>query len=218
MSKKSPPDWEKIEFDYRAGIKTLREIADEHGITHGAVNKRAKAKGWSRDLAAKIRAKAHEKVSKALVSTEVSNQRAVTEQVVVEFNAAAVASVLMEHRKGIKRGREIFGALLAEVEFQTGDPGLFEQLGDMLDQSDDGDENGKARADKLNEIYRKVISTPGRVESARKLVEMLERVVKLERQAFNIDQQAPPENELTALLKQVAGTTLPIVHDLPEDD
>ena len=25
-------DWEKIELDYRAGIKTLRQIADEHGI------------------------------------------------------------------------------------------------------------------------------------------------------------------------------------------
>ena len=35
-------DWEKIELDYRAGIKTLRQIADENGVTHGAVNKRAK--------------------------------------------------------------------------------------------------------------------------------------------------------------------------------
>lgn len=37
------PDWERIELDYRAGIKTLRQTAGEHGITHGAVNKRAKA-------------------------------------------------------------------------------------------------------------------------------------------------------------------------------
>ena len=38
----APIDWEKIELDYRAGIKTMRQIADENGITHGAVNKRAK--------------------------------------------------------------------------------------------------------------------------------------------------------------------------------
>lgn len=44
------PDWERIEMDYRAGIKTLRQIADENGITHGAVNKRAKRDGWERDL------------------------------------------------------------------------------------------------------------------------------------------------------------------------
>jgi hypothetical protein len=52
------PDWDRIELDYRAGIKTLREIADEQGITHGAINKRAKRDGWVRDLSAKIRAKA----------------------------------------------------------------------------------------------------------------------------------------------------------------
>jgi len=46
----APADWERIELDYRAGIKTLRQIADEHGITHGAVNKRAKRDGWERDL------------------------------------------------------------------------------------------------------------------------------------------------------------------------
>ena len=38
---KPAPDWEKIEADYRAGIKTLRQIAGEHGVTHGAINKRA---------------------------------------------------------------------------------------------------------------------------------------------------------------------------------
>lgn len=43
-------DWEAIERDYRAGLKTLRQIADEHSITHAAVNKRAKIQGWSRDL------------------------------------------------------------------------------------------------------------------------------------------------------------------------
>lgn len=47
MEKKAP-DWEKIELDYRAGIKTLREIAADHGISHQAINKRAKRDGWAR--------------------------------------------------------------------------------------------------------------------------------------------------------------------------
>lgn len=58
MDKKKKIDWEKIEVDYRAGVKTLREIADEHNITHGAINKRAKRDGWERDLTAKIKTKA----------------------------------------------------------------------------------------------------------------------------------------------------------------
>lgn len=47
---KAAPDWERIELDYRAAIKTLRQIADENGITHGAINKRARRDGWERDL------------------------------------------------------------------------------------------------------------------------------------------------------------------------
>ena len=53
-------DWERIEVDYRAGIKTLRDIAQEHGITHGAITKRSKRDDWVRDLTAKIQAKAAE--------------------------------------------------------------------------------------------------------------------------------------------------------------
>ena len=43
-------DWERIELDYRAGIKTLRQIAGENGITEGAIRKRAKRDDWDRDL------------------------------------------------------------------------------------------------------------------------------------------------------------------------
>ena len=43
------PDWERIELDYRAGIKSLREIADGSGVSHVAVSKRAKRDGWERE-------------------------------------------------------------------------------------------------------------------------------------------------------------------------
>ena len=84
------PDWERIELDYRAGVKTLRQIADEQGITHGAINKRAKRDGWERDLAAKIQANAEALVSKAAVSTPVSTETKVSERQVVEANAIAI--------------------------------------------------------------------------------------------------------------------------------
>ena len=46
------PDWLRIETDYRAGIRTLRQIAAEHGITEGAIRKRARRDEWERDLRA----------------------------------------------------------------------------------------------------------------------------------------------------------------------
>ena len=47
-AKRVTPDWERIELDYRAGIKTLRQIADGSGVSHVAVSKRAHKHGWER--------------------------------------------------------------------------------------------------------------------------------------------------------------------------
>lgn len=193
---KRPVDWERVEFDYRAGIKTLRQIADEHGITHGAVNKRAKAKGWTRDLSAKIQAKAAEKVSKALVSTEVSRQREITEQQIVEVNATAVASVIQRHRAAIGRHQSLVDKMLAELEALVDNQELFEQLGDLMDKSsDEDDDGGKARADRQNELYRRIIAMPGRVDSAKKLVETLEKLVKMERESFGLNDAAKSDDD-----------------------
>ena len=74
MSEKKVIDWEKIELDYRAGVKSLREIAAEHDISDGAIRKRAKRDDWSRDLSAKINAKAEDLVRKELVRSEVRTQ------------------------------------------------------------------------------------------------------------------------------------------------
>ncbi|MFM5479205.1 hypothetical protein ACET9B_03000 [Aeromonas veronii] len=42
------PDWHGIELAYCAGRQSVRQIAIEHGISHTAINKRAKTHKWSR--------------------------------------------------------------------------------------------------------------------------------------------------------------------------
>lgn len=44
-------DWESVEREYRAGIRSLRDIAGEVGVSEGAIRKRAKAEGWEREKA-----------------------------------------------------------------------------------------------------------------------------------------------------------------------
>ena len=87
--------WDVIELDYRAGVKTLRQIAEEHGITHGAINKRAKRDGWTRDLSAKIAAKADELVSRAAVSRTVSKEQRILERQVVDNYAEVQANAII---------------------------------------------------------------------------------------------------------------------------
>ena len=180
---KPAPDWEKIEADYRAGIKTLRQIAGEHGVTHGAINKRAKRDGWSRDLSAKIAAKADELVSKSAVSTPVSSEARIAERELIDANAQAIVSVRLSHRKDIQRSRRIAMALLEELEQQAGGEqvAMLEQLGELLRSEDDKGQ------DKLNDLYHKVISLPGRAKTMKDLGESLRVLVTLERQAFGLD-------------------------------
>lgn len=49
MAKAKDIDWVAVEAAYRAGIEPVTAIAAKHGISHTAVNKRAKANGWIRN-------------------------------------------------------------------------------------------------------------------------------------------------------------------------
>jgi DNA-binding Lrp family transcriptional regulator len=177
---KRQTDWERVEYDYRAGLLSVREIADSQGISHTAVSKRAKKEGWERDLTARIKAKAEALVSKAEVSKEVANQRLETERVIVESNALAIANIRLAHRKDISRARNVSLDLLAELEHETANPELFEELGELLRSEDD-----KAQ-DKRNDIYRRVISSAGRIDSMKKLADTLKTLIGLEREAYGL--------------------------------
>src|SRR5690554_2119204 len=119
-AKRKTHDWERIELDYRAGVKSLREIGTDHGISEGAIRKRAKRDGWTRDLAQKIQSKADELVRKSEVRTEVRTESSISERETIEANASAVAQVKIAHRSDIRRSRAITMSLLEELEQQTG--------------------------------------------------------------------------------------------------
>ena len=180
----SKPDWEAIETAYRAGVMSLREIASQHGISEGAIRKRAKRDDWSRDLNAKIQQKADDLVRKQEVRRTVRNESSLTERVLIEATAEVIATVRMEHRGDIRRARELTNTLFDELGAQCADVSALEQLGDIMFDPDD-----KGR-DRLNEIYQKVISLPSRVKSMKDLSDSLKTLIGLEREAYSIENKA----------------------------
>ncbi|MCM7018752.1 hypothetical protein [Enterobacter asburiae] len=180
----SKPDWEAIETAYRAGVMSLREIASQHGISEGAIRKRAKRDDWSRDLNAKIQQKADDLVRKQEVRRTVRNESTLTERVLIEATAEVIATVRMEHRGDIRRARELTNTLFDELGTQCADVSALEQLGDIMFDPDD-----KGR-DRLNEIYQKVISLPSRVKSMKDLSDSLKTLIGLEREAYSIENKA----------------------------
>lgn len=197
------PDWERIELDYRAGIKSLREIAAGTGVSHVTISKRAKSQGWVRDLAAKIQAKADDLVNKATVNRSVNAVNPISERETIDSNAQAVASVKIAHRQDIQRTRKITMSLLEELEQQTGRDtvAMLEDLGDMMRREDD------KGMDKLNDLYQKIISLPGRAKTMKDLGDSLRVLVALERQAFGLDDKDnAPTDALTTLLHGISKT------------
>lgn len=199
---KAPPDWERIELDYRAGVKSNREIGAEHGVTEGAIRKRAKAQEWVKDLAGKIQAKAEELVRRDAVRAEVRANQVASEKSVVEANAQAIADVRLAHRKDIGRARALTNTLLDELAKQT-DPEtlvLLHELGELLRREDD---NGQ---DRRNDLYMKVISLSERSKTMKTLAESMQKLVDMERTAFGMDvKDAGPGSD--PLAQAVAGFT-----------
>lgn len=213
MAERKQIDWEGVERDYSAGLLTLREIGDKYGTTHTSVKKRADKEGWSRDLSAKIAAAAEKKVSKEMVSREVSTETAVAEKAIIEAGAQAIVDIKLSHRRDIARGRKLISSLFDELESCTDNRELFEQLGEMLRNEDD------KGMDKLNDIYQKVISLPQRIDGVKKLSEALRVLIDKERQAFDIqDKTQPPESNLSQLLKMVQGNAVSVTSGASDFD
>lgn len=180
-------DWELIEKLYRAGLLSLREIAKaaDDAVTEGAIRKRAKKDGWARDLGPKIAQRADELVRKEVVRTASTQLTPASEREVVDANAEQQYRVRMDARHDVVRLENLVRSLMTELEAETGDVAAFTQLGELLDESGP-DAGGKWKQDKRNEVYMKVISGAWRVDAAKKLVEMTEKLIKLKFQVFGV--------------------------------
>lgn len=192
---KQTADWEKVETQYRIGTLSLREIATAHGITEGAVRKRAKRDKWDRDLGAKVRAKADALVRKELVRKEVREKgESASVQLDVDVEAEVQARIELSQRADIGKGRGIVVSLLSELEQACGPENAanLAELGELLRHPDD---NG---VDKLNDLYQKLVSLPGRAKTMKDLGESLRVLVEMERKAFGLDSEDKPT--LIALL------------------
>ncbi|MCL6468701.1 MAG: hypothetical protein I4O48_10320, partial [Ralstonia sp.] len=131
-------------------------------------------------LSKRIQDKAEALVRTAEVRSQVRTESANSDRLIVEANAEVIANIRLSHRKDISRSRTLAMALLGELEQQTGNLDLFEKLGELLRAPDD------KGMDRLNDLYQKIISTPGRIDGMKKLAETLKNLIGLEREAYGL--------------------------------
>lgn len=194
-------DWELIERDYRAGIKTLRQIGDEHGVSHTAIQKRAKKEDWSRDLTQKVQQKAQDLVAKREVANSVSREQKVSDVETVRAYGEIVANIDLSQREDVKaamanaRGLLMELVQLARPEFQE----MLEAIAEEFDQSTD------RRVDKANELYRYIISLAGRVKMAKELAAVHGVYVPLQRKIYRLDDDDSKKSSVDDLLEAIGA-------------
>lgn len=120
-------NWVKVERAYRAGILPVFQIAKQCGISHTAINNRAKKHGWKRDLTARVRARTAEKLTLAMAEPFPSfdpprapeDRTEADDEQTVEQAALTQVAVVREHSAGIRRGLDITTRLMQELDVST---------------------------------------------------------------------------------------------------
>ena len=196
MIKRADIDWNGIEIAYRAGVKSLKAIGTEFGISNAGVLKRAQREGWTRDLSHRIKAATEAKVNAALVNAPLTTIR---EEEVIEQASNRQRDTITDQGKKLERHSHLADKLTEELLHETVNLELYQQLGELMHAPDD---KGK---DKLNEIYRKVISSGSRISSFKALIESQKTLIGLQRQNVGLADNANGEADKPAATEDMSA-------------
>lgn len=199
VGKAASTDWEAIEREFRAGQLSVSEIGRQYGISHTAINKRAKREGWTRDLTEKVR----KEVSARLVSEGVSAEGV---RETIQLAAERGVALVREHRSDIGQNRSAVTKLIAELH--EGIEHHDEIVEDI--EAETTPQEGASPTEKANLAKRRArmlaaVALPSRASVANTLATALKTLIPLERQAFNLDDKGDPpdgsqENPVNATL------------------
>lgn len=194
-------DWEQVEREYRAGSLSIRAIAARHAISEGAIRARAKKEGWAREYSSQVRRRTRDSLAEHAAEQSGAPKAAkgrYDASTVIESAAEEAKTVVLNHRKDIKHARFIVKMLREELEFETITREKLEEL-IAADIDDTPEKERKKRTALLN----RVISLPQRASALRDLSTSLDRLIKLERQAYSMDEKEDDEHTYEEILKSL---------------
>lgn len=201
-SNNSNIEWDLIERDWRAGVKSQAVMAKEYGVSRAAMNKRFGKMGITRDLGGKVRAAAATIVAQSAVEDDSTgaDRAPASDRDIIEANANLQSQIILGHRRDIQRSRRLSMGLLDELEQQSDNQDLIEQLTDALYDPDDTGIKKKIAA------LEKLTSLGSRAGIIKTLTESLRTLIALERQAFGLDDEKGEEETdegVEALIQRV---------------
>jgi len=172
-------DWEAIEAEYRSGTVSNSELGRKYDVSEGAIRKRAKAQGWTKDLTAKVQTAVRDRLVRAEVREANARTSSRTDAEIIEAAAETAVQVVQIHRRDVRHGRTICAALFAELQDTSNNRELIAECIDSETQDD-------LSPTRRNQMM-KAISLPTRARAMLDLSAAMKNLVAVERQAFSLD-------------------------------
>lgn len=192
-------DWEVIEKFYRAGQLSIREIAKQNNCSDTVIRRKAKKKGWERDLTDKVSKAVRTKLVRS-ANTAANPQ---TEREIIEEAAETSVAVVRGHQKRLRDSNEVVDILLGqlkEIALNRKD------LEEAIEKETEDDQSSKRR-----DMLLRAVSLKDNSSVALNLTNALKSLIALERQAFNIsDETAEKETDLAKMLADIDAGGLPL--------
>jgi hypothetical protein len=158
--KRPPIDWEAVEKEFRAGQLSVRAIASAHGVAESAVRKRAQRDGWARALADKVRNQVKERLTRLDGAQDGAQAQRTSDADIIEAASLRGLAVVTSHRKDLEQLHALKRIILTRLAAHlNGEPIEGPFMGDK--------------------------ETPG--DLVEKLSRVTSRLIPLERQAHNLD-------------------------------
>ena len=191
-AKRRDTDWDAVERDFRTGKFTLRELGDKYDLSHAAIGKRSRDKGWLQDLGEAIRQATNARLTKELVSKEVSEGFQEVSNTVLAA-AEINTQVILKHRKDIEATRKVASALLQEL----GNAGTLaneqELLAEILAAGSPSDPQKLAAA---RTMVKKAFDIGNRIGSVKLLADTFAKLQVSERKAFGLNDSGDDDDSL----------------------
>jgi hypothetical protein len=186
--------WASIEPVFKAGNKSLSEIAAEFGVAESTIIKKAKREAWIRSDTAQsqdapqVRPLLQLVADASPVPASIAGLRHV-QALALEPKPMSQDEVIVAQRQDVSRARALVAALMQELEEQTCH---IELLHELSEAAQAGEEKADTRLEekargKRNELLQKALSHSNRTSTMKTLVDSLRLLIGLEREAHGLD-------------------------------
>lgn len=199
-----PVDWNAIEPLFKAGIRSVASIGRQHGVSHTGINKHAEKMGWIRSLKPAVMSRVEQLVSTGQVSGKVSDKGSFDERAAVETTAQAIAMVQGSHQVIARELKTLAQAMLAELMASSLEPEVFVRVRDLLESI--GDEPTTEQKAAMRDAMLSLANLPGRVKTLKDLVELMTKIVGMEREAWGLNtEDGTGKDRFTVIVKDYTG-------------